>query len=67
MSMLTVLGAIFILWGVFTVKSGNASYNSKLLSFKKDVVYTMDDHPFQFWLTVLIRIAAGGMIIYIDT
>lgn len=66
MSLLTVLGAIFIVWGMYTIKSGTASYNSSLLSFQKNVVYTRKDNPFYFWISVLIRFLAGIMIIYID-
>jgi hypothetical protein len=29
-------------------------------------VYTRKEKPFQFWISVLIRILAGIMIIYID-
>jgi len=65
-SLLTVLGAIFIAWGIYTIKSGTASFNSGLLHFQKNVVYTRKEKPFQFWISVLIRILAGIMIIYID-
>lgn len=66
MSLLTVLGAIFIAWGGYTLKTGRASYNTTLLSFQKTVMYTRSEHPYQFWLAVLIRILAGVMIIYVD-
>lgn len=66
MSLLTVLGAIFIAWGMYTIKTGTASFNSSLLNFQKDVVYTRKDNPFHFWFSVLVRFLAGIMIIYID-
>ena len=66
MSLLSVLGAIFIAWGLYTIQSGTASFNSSLIKFQKDVVYTRTEKPVYFWLSVLIRILAGVMIIYID-
>lgn len=66
MSLLSVLGAIFIAWGIYTIQSGTASFNRSLLTFQKDVEYTRKEKPVYFWLSVLIRILAGIMIIYID-
>ena len=66
MSLLSVLGAIFIAWGLYTIKSGTASFNSSLIRLQKDVEFTRKEKPVHFWLSVLIRILAGVMIIYID-
>lgn len=66
MSLLSVFGAIFIAWGIYTIHSGTASFNRSLITFQKDVEYTRKEKPVYFWLSVLIRVLAGITIIYID-
>jgi len=65
-SLFTVLGVIFIAWGIYTMKAGRAGFNTNLLDFKKNVVYTRTEKPVHFWISVLVRVIAGIMMIYVD-